>query len=331
MTESPPTLRTIAALSGLAVPTVSRALGDAPDISLATKARVQEIARKIGYVPNRAGVRLRTGRTNVIGMVLAPEHDVMNMTATLIAAVAEHLRLNAYHLNVTPDFADDDPLKAIRYLVETRSVDAVIFNRTKPEDVRVRYLMERRFPFVTHGRTLWSDRHAWIDFDNEAFGASAVDALFSAGRRDLLVILPPMDQTYAGHIRDGVFGRAAELGVSTRIADTITSDSPREDVAAGIRRVLAAAPGLDGLICPSPNATMAAITAFEAAGRAVGREIDVVAKETVTFLGMFRPAIMTVREDVGHAGHLLAEGALEAVRSPDAAPVQRLDSASAPT
>lgn len=330
MTESPPTLRTIATLSGLAVPTVSRALGNAPDIASTTKARVNEIAQRIGYVPNRAGVRLRTGRTNVIGLVLAPEHDVMNMTATLIASVAEHLRLNAYHLNVTPDFADEEPLNAIRYLVETRSVDAVIFNRTQPEDARVRYLMDLRFPFITHGRTVWADQHAWIDFDNEAFGESAVNALFRAGRRDLLVILPPIDQTYAQHIRDGALHRAATLGVSIRIADTITSDSPRERIAVGIRRALATTPALDGLLCPSPNAAMAAITEFESAGRTVGREIDVVAKETVTFLGMFRPDIMTVREDVGRAGHLLAKGALESIRSPEAAPVQRLEGPSDP-
>ncbi|MEL6809546.1 MAG: LacI family DNA-binding transcriptional regulator, partial [Pseudomonadota bacterium] len=60
-----PTLKTIARLSGLAVPTVSRALSDAPDIGKDTKRRIRDIAKRIGYRPNRAGVRLRTGRTNV--------------------------------------------------------------------------------------------------------------------------------------------------------------------------------------------------------------------------------------------------------------------------
>ena len=55
-----PTLKTIAQISGLAVATVSRALSDAPDIKDETKATVRRIAREIGYVPNRAGVRLRS-------------------------------------------------------------------------------------------------------------------------------------------------------------------------------------------------------------------------------------------------------------------------------
>ena len=57
-----PTLKTLARLSGFAVATVSRALSDAPDIGDNTKNLVKHIAEAVGYVPNRAGVRLRTGK-----------------------------------------------------------------------------------------------------------------------------------------------------------------------------------------------------------------------------------------------------------------------------
>ena len=73
-----PTLKTIAAETGLAIATVSRALKDAPDIGEETKKRVREAAKRLGYRPNRAGVRLRTGKTNVIALTLSTEADVMN-------------------------------------------------------------------------------------------------------------------------------------------------------------------------------------------------------------------------------------------------------------
>lgn len=113
-----PTLKTISEISGFAVQTVSRALGDAPDISAKTKKRVREIADEIGYVPNRAGVRLRTGRTYVISLVLSTEHDILSLTSRLISSIAEGLRDTQYHLVVTPDFPDEDPVKAIRYIVK---------------------------------------------------------------------------------------------------------------------------------------------------------------------------------------------------------------------
>ena len=144
---------TIARISGLAVPTVSRALNDAPDIGQATKVLVRKIASEIGYVPNRAGVRLRTGRTNVISLVMPTEHDIMNHTARLISSVAGGLRNTPFHLIVTPFFPDQDPMDPVRYIVETGSADAVIFNQVRPQDPRVAYLMEKGFPFATHGRS----------------------------------------------------------------------------------------------------------------------------------------------------------------------------------
>ena len=97
-----PTLKTISQKTGLAVPTVSRALNNAPEIGEKTKILVRKIADEVGYVPNRAGVRLRTGRTNVISLVMSTEHDVMNHTARLISSVAGGLRDKEYHLIVTP-------------------------------------------------------------------------------------------------------------------------------------------------------------------------------------------------------------------------------------
>ena len=62
-----PTLKTISEITGLAVTTVSRALGDAPQIALETRKRVRQVAAEIGYLPDRAAQRLRTGRTGADG------------------------------------------------------------------------------------------------------------------------------------------------------------------------------------------------------------------------------------------------------------------------
>jgi len=137
-----PTLKTIARLSGLAVTTVSRALNEAPDISDATKARVRAIARDIGYRPDRAALRLRTGRTQVISLVLSTDHEFMNHTVKLISSVAAGLRGTGYHLIVTPYFPREDPMAPIRYLVDSVSADGGILNQIEPGDRLVPYTEE---------------------------------------------------------------------------------------------------------------------------------------------------------------------------------------------
>lgn len=320
-----PTLKTISQLSGLAVATVSRALSDAPDIGADTKARVRRIAGEIGYVPNRAGVRLRTGRTNVVSLVMSTEHEMMNMTARLISAIASGLRGTPYHLNMTPYFPGDDPMKPIRYIVETGSADAVIFNQVEPDDPRVDFLMAKKFPFATHGRSDRAGEHAYFDFDNRAFARLGIEALSAKGRRRVLLIAPPRSQTYGAEMIAGASAAARDCGIELVLAEGITSDSSSEEVGRHVRELLSADPGIDGILTGSPNATMAAIAGFETLGREIGADIDVVAKEAIPFLRMFRRGIMVIEEDVAKAGEFLARAAIHAARDPDAPPMQCLD------
>lgn len=320
-----PTLKTIARLSGLAVPTVSRALNDAPDIGAETKKLVRRIADEIGYVPNRAGVRLRTGRTNVISLVLSTEHDMMNHTARLISSIAGNLRGTSYHLIVTPYFPGDDPMTPIRYLAETGSADAVIFNQTLPEDTRVAYLMERGFPFATHGRTIWSDQHAYYDYDNGAFGRIGVEMLADRQRKNLLLIAPPLKQNYAIEMANGALVAAKSRGVTLRIADGVTSDSPSADIRAFVAAEVSRDPSIDGIICASATGTMATVAGMESEGFDVGTDIDVFSKEAIPFLNFFREKLIVVEEDISATGAFLAKAVIRAIREPDAPPMQHLE------
>jgi len=320
-----PTLKTIAKLTGLAVPTVSRALGGAEDISLATRARVRRVADEIGYVPNRAGVRLRTGRTHVISLVLSSEHELLNHTAKLISAVAGALRHTPYHLIITPYFVDEDPLKPVRYIVETGSADAVILNQTKPDDPRVTYLIEKGFPFVTHGRTQWADQHPFCDFDNGAFARIALRELAARGRRNILLVAPPADQNYAQDMVKGATEVATELGLDLTILSTATSDESSDKIDGAICEYLATGHPTDAVICPSSNSSLAAIAAVEGAGLVIGDTVDVFSKEVTPILKRIRSEIMTVSEDVSVAGDFMARAAIQRINEPDSPPLQHIE------
>ncbi len=320
-----PTLKTISEISGFAVPTVSRALKGAPDIGKSTKETVQRIAREIGYVPNRAGVRLKTGKTNVISLVLSTEQDMMNHPARLISSFAGTLRETNYHVIVTPFFPDEDPMKPVKYIVETGSADAIILNQTEPKDARVAYLMERKFPFATHGRTDWSHLHPYFDFDNDKFGRYAVSELTNRGRSNLLLIAPPPSQTYGREMIAGAFDEAAVHGVSIARLDPTTSVEPSDDIRSAVATYMATNPNTDAIICASTASAMAAVAAVENPGRHIGTDIDVFAKEVAPFLKLFRPGILSVREDTGLAGQFLARAAMQAINRPELPPLQDLD------
>jgi len=64
-------LKDIAYRAGCSVMTVSKALRDAKDISVATKARIKDLAEEMGYVPDAAAAGLRTRSTRLLGLVIS--------------------------------------------------------------------------------------------------------------------------------------------------------------------------------------------------------------------------------------------------------------------
>ncbi len=320
-----PTLKTLSRLSGMAVATVSRALSDAPDISETTKIKMRQIAEEVGYVPNRAGVRLRTGRTNVIALVLAAETDILNHTAKLIASISEELQGTSFHLIVKPQLPGEDTLRAIRYFVETGSADGLIINQTTAKDPRVAYLLKKGFPFVTHGRTTWRDQHAFFDYDNEQLAQHALQHLYDRGRRRVFMVLPPADQCYSQHLHQGAIDAAHQLGLELHFNKGVTSNSTINQLREYLTAILRNCPAIDAVFGSSPASAMAASGAAEANGLEVGKDIDIVGKEPVPFLKEFRPEIISAPEDIARAGHFLTRAVIQAIRAPDKHPMQGID------
>ncbi len=320
-----PTLKTIAYMTGLGVTTVSRALADAPDIGQATKERVRLVASQIGYRPNRAGVRLRTGKTNVISLVMSVETEILGLTSHVVYGISEYLASTPYHLIVTPYRAGSDPLDPVRYIVETASADGIVFSRTEREDARVRYLNARGFPFASHGRTEMGIEHPYFDFDNGRFGEQAAERLLARGRRRLALLPPPAQLTYCGHMVAG-FQRAVDRQDAVEMpVHGVTTDSSHSEIVAEISRLMRSRRRPDGIVCGSASAAVAAVAGAEECGLVIGRDFDVAVKESFDFMRKFRPQIEVVHEDFRKAGRGLADAVVRTIAGEPAASLQTVD------
>jgi LacI family transcriptional regulator len=326
-----PTLKTIAYLTGLGVTTVSRALKDAPEIGEETKNRVRLVAKQVGYRPNRAGVRLRTGKTHVISLVLNTQEEMLGMVSEMILGISQALENTPYHLVVSPYFLSDDPMDPIRYVVETKSADGVIISRTEPDDPRVAYLQEHGFPFATHGRTKSDAAHAWHDFDNFEFGRQAVHWLANKGRRRIAFMPPPDYLLYAEHMTEGFVKGLQETGTQEVDFRHITPDTPLREIEQASYDLVRSDRPPDGMLAGSGGAAVAAIAGVERAGLKLRQEIDVVTKQTSQYLQWFRPGLDAYYEDIPLAGRELAHAVLRQIAGDDPATLQSLCAPVAPT
>lgn len=322
--DNRPTLKTIAFMTGLGVTTVSRALKDAPEIGEETKKRVQLVARQVGYRPNRAGVRLRTGKTNVISLVLNTDEQVMGFISDIIFGISETLADTPYHLIVTPYSRHNDPMEPVRYIVETGSADGIIISRTEPNDPRVRYMTERGFPFATHGRTDMGIAHPYHDFDNHAFGLQAVRKLAEIGRRRLALVAPPVRLNYHDHTVNGFSEGLAETGATAIPFSAVTIDNSIEQIRGMTAELMRRKNRPDGIVTSSGAAALAVVAGVEDAGLVVGRDVDLVSKQSSPLLHLFRSAILVVNEDFRLAGREVARAVLGWIDGKDPVSLQSL-------
>jgi len=141
----------------------------------------------------------------------------------------------------------------------------------------------------------------------------------------VLLIAPPLDQNYAQNFVDGVTGEAEQRQISLRLSKRVTSDATSDVVRKSVHDILTEDPAIDGIVTTSTASAMAAVAALEELGRQLGRDIDVVSKEAIPFLNLFRPQMIAVGEDVKNAGEFLARAAIQAVRHPELPPMQGLE------
>lgn len=310
---SRPTLRTIAQATGLAVATVSRALADDPLIAEKTRKLVAEKAREVGYIPDRAAQRLRTGRTKVVQLLLNLDHEFLGFTHDLLGGLTEALEGTGYSVTLFPDIVRTDRMTAVRRIVENRLGDGLIINRTEQFDERVRYLTERGFPFVSHGRTEFTTPHPYVDYDNEAFARAAVARLAEKGRSRILMILPSPRFTFTQHLRYGLVATCRELGLQWETPDEVTTETPPERLSAWLRQRLATHDRPDGVICMGEVSAISTLAALSDVGLHSGREVDLVVKRASAIFSLMRPHVDTVFEDLWETGRSMGQTLLRSM------------------
>jgi len=320
-----PTLKSIAQETGLSVAAVSRILRGDEKFKEQSIRLVQEVAARVGYVADPAGVRLRTGKNLLIAFVLASEAASESMTSMLINALAVTLRKTQYRLTVYPTFPDEDPLHAIQDIVRNSLADGIIMNRIEPDDARIKYLMEHNFPFITHGRSNLSEQHDYYDFDNFAYGEFAVRDLAERGCKQVMLLAPPLSQSYGQAMFDGATKAARENGLEFRMIDGVTNESRSDAIGRVVRDILVSDKRPDGFIASSARTCHIMTRAIEKLNLDVGRDVCVVTKDVDGGIFDFCREVTVQKEDTRLAGEYLAKSLLLRINDHTQPLRQRLD------
>jgi len=110
-------VKAVAEAAGVSIATVSRVLNNPDSVNVEMRARVQEVAARLRYMPNSAAKALRMQRTRLIGAVIPTlDHAFF---ARMMDAFQEALVTSGYMvLVITVGFDNSQIFGDVRQLIE---------------------------------------------------------------------------------------------------------------------------------------------------------------------------------------------------------------------
>ncbi|MEV1287574.1 LacI family DNA-binding transcriptional regulator [Micromonospora sp. NPDC049679] len=271
------TIADVARHAGVAVSTVSYVLSGKRAISAITRQRVLASIRTLGYHPNAGARALASKRANVIALVL-PLRSAMHLPVLMQFATAVVTTARQFDHDVLLVTADEGPA-GLRRIAASAMVDGVVVMDVEMRDPRVPLLRTLERPSVLIGFPADAAGLTCVDLDFYRAGQACVEHLAALGHRHIALLgAPPVvyerNTGFAHRTRAGVTETALRHGVAA-----VTQ--PCEEHVDAVRHELAGLlhrhPELTGLVVHNEAAVGHVLTALPALGRAVPRDVSVVA------------------------------------------------------
>jgi DNA-binding LacI/PurR family transcriptional regulator len=173
----------VAERAGVSISTVSYALTGKRPISAKTRERVQRAIDELGYRPNAGARSIRTGTTDIIGMVIPVAPDVRaDIQMRFVLAVLQQAR--SYGKNVLL-LTSEDGMDEVRNLTTSAAVDGLVAMEIQVHDPRVPVLSALSRPTVLIGTPADPRELPHVDFHFAEAGAVCARYLLDLGHRDI--------------------------------------------------------------------------------------------------------------------------------------------------
>ena len=288
----------IAQMAGVSRATVSRYLNDGY-VSQEKRAAIRRVIEKTGYVPSRQAKTLRTGKTDVVGVVLPKINSAS--VSRMVAGITPVLNDAGYQVLLAN--TDNDAAREVEFLrlfAEKSRVDGVILIATVLTPEHEAAFSALGVPLVVLDQNVAGRTCVYQD-DFDAVRDVTRLALRGARRPAYIGVLE--EDISAGRMRrEGFLAACAEAGVEVpdealAVAE-FTVDSGYEQAEALLGRV----GDLDAIVCATDSIAYGALTCLREYGRRVPEDVAVTGIGDAELSQIVTPTLTTVHHHYKTSG-----------------------------
>jgi len=295
----------VANRAGVAESTVSRALNDSHLISPAIKEKVRQAAKDLGYIPSRQAALFARMKTCIMGFVV-PEYGSFPpfsrpyfpalLDGAVIGAEARGYSISIVLIKVSK------PIKDYFALVESKTVDGLIFAVTPADYAPFLDLVEVGLPFVL--------------IDNYHEGLSSVDSRPLPGMRAAFSHAWNLGHRFVGYVTGDMRYRNAidrldafqtlvqEFGMQSQIVE---GDFSRSSGYRGGARLLGERTRPSIIMTSSDRQALGVLSYCSEKGISVPRDLSLIGYDNLYPAQDLLPALSTVDHPISKSGYVGAE------------------------
>lgn len=238
------TIGDIAQELGVSKTTVSRALSGKGRIGKETVERVRSFVEESQYRPNVIARGLAQNKTYNLGLAIPLEYTDIPFFKECMDGICEEA--SRYNYDIILSVRREDSLAQIHRLVMNHKIDGMILTRTVVNSGAVRFLKERKVPFVVIGP--WDDPDVVsIDNPNREASSELTELLLMKGLCRLALVGGSSMHYVTESRRQGFMDAYRNRGIPAEESLIYMEVGEYRKAMYVVERILAA--GADGIVC----------------------------------------------------------------------------------
>lgn len=302
--KSVPTSAEVARRAGVSRTTVSFVLNGVDDkgISKATRERVLQASRELGYQPNAAARSLAGGATGTVALVIprATHLYVDAYLGRLAASINEECHRQQLRMLIEASEEEGRAAGAFVDLVRTRRIDGlIVINPNEEGQAHLGDIVDAGIPMVVFGAGLPDEsRYHSVGSNTSDAAGLAVGHLIGLGHREIAFVNFAPAGFLAGSERERGWRRAmADHGLPVNPAWCAHADISADSGYRATQELLARGVRFTALFAGNDTVAFGALRALREAGLKVPQDVAVVGYDDIPLAAYAEPALTTVRTD----------------------------------
>lgn len=293
----------IARMAGVSRATVSRYLNDGY-VSQEKRDVIRRVIEQTGYVPSQHAKTLRTGRTNLVGVIIPKINSAS--VSRMVAGITPVLNEAGYQVLLAN--TDNDAAREVEFLTlfsEKNQVDGIILVATVVTPAHEEAMSGLPVPLVVLDQRV-AGRSCVYQDDFEALRAVTSVALRDARHPAYVGVLE--EDVSAGRMRkEGFLAACAEAGVEVPARAIAIAEFTVDSGYERAEEILASYPEVDAIVCATDSIAYGALTCLREYGRRVPEDVAVTGVGDSEISQIVTPTLTTVHHHFKTSGSEAAE------------------------